>query len=194
MGIVLLIGAFYFGRKYIILWQVNSDPAETVCTVVNHDARNILVRYNVNKTNYYKKFSGTRSKMWLVTPNGMPVVDGAEFTVRYKKTNPSWVVLMDDDFTPRTLDLYLETVQFEVAKNLGVEPDDARVECISLLTFEKFGIDGLANLFFWQESPLENFNNNSSTYESMSESDAFSQIKQECLFDQNRFPDDMDER
>ena len=193
VGIVLLIGAFYFGRKYIIQWQVNSDPAETICTVVNHDARNILVRYNVNKTNYYKKFSGTRSKMWLVTPNGMPVVDGAEFTVRYKKTNPSWVLLHDDDFTPRTLDLYLETIQFEVAKNLNVEPDDARVECISLLTFEKFGIDGLANLFFWQESPLENFSNNSSTYASMADSEVFQQIRKECLFDQNRFPDDTDE-
>lgn len=193
VAIVLLIGAFYFGRKYFVQWQVNSDPAQTICTVVNHDARNILVSYHVDGTRYLKKYSGTRSKMWLVTPNGMPVVNGAEFTIRYKKTNPSWAILLDEDFTPKTLDLYVETIRFEVAKNMQVDADDARVECLSLMAFEAFGIDGLANLFFWKESPLENFSHNSSTYESMEESAEFQRIMKDCLFAQNRFPDDVAE-
>lgn len=193
MAIVLLLGAFYFGWKYIVQWQVNSDPAQTICTVVNHDVRNIVVSYHVDGTRYVKKYACMRSKLWLVTPNGMPVVNGAEFTIRYKKNNPKWAILLDEDFTPKTLDLYIEAVRFEVAKNMQVDADDARVECLSLLTFEAFGIDGLANLFFWQESPLENFSHNSSTYESMAESAEFQRIKKDCLNAQNRFPDDVDE-
>ena len=188
IAVVLLIGAGYFGRKYMIHWLVDADPIETIATIYELDRRHIFVKYKVRNEWVLKKFSGVRSKHELVLPNGMPAFRGLQFTIKYKRTSPKTAYLEYDQFTPRSLDIYIDAIKLQTAKNYKIESTDARIECLALMVYNKYGVDGLADLFFWDESPVENFSNNSITYENLEETEGFQQILKECLFEQERFP------
>jgi hypothetical protein len=181
IALVLLIGAIYFGRRYFNAWYVDRDRDETIATLYLHKSRHFWVTYEVDGEEYIKKFSGTRSKYLLLTPNGMPTVDGLQFKVNYRKGNPRRCYLDYEEITPQTLALYINLVKQEIAAQYGIEADDARTECLALLVFDSHGIEGLADLFFWKESMLENFGNNSYTYGKLLEDERFKEHERDCM-------------
>lgn len=187
IAIVLLGGSIYFGKSYINNWYVDQNPGEVMGTIYYKGARNFAIRYQVGTKTYTEKFSGVRSKFFLLTPNGMPVLTETEFNVIYNKENPRWCYVNYDEFTPQTFSLYLKAINKELTKALALEPGDVRIDCVALQVFDAFGVDGLANLFFWQESPLENFGNNNNTYENMIETSRYKRILKECLIELEDF-------
>ena len=181
VGIVFLAGAIYFGNKYINVWYVDQNAGEVNATIIKRGVRHFWMQYEVDGEMYVKKFSGTRSKFFLVATNGMPIFNDEQFVIIYRKENPRRCYINYDKILPQTFDVYQQVLTQPIASQYNLQPTDARIECLTLLVFEQYGLDGLANLFFWQESALENFNHNSWTYESMIEEPEFQKILSNCL-------------
>lgn len=184
VGLLLIVAAFYFGQDYFVSWYVNQAPKETIGHITDFGMRKFAIEYTVNERTYIERISGTRSQKFLVTPNGMPVVYGAEFLVVYNKNDPSWCEVDFEKITPLTLRKYVKMISEEAAAIFDLPSADNRVECASLQLFNSFGFDGLANVFFWRESPMENFKNNSFTFELMEESEEYQTILKDCLITQ----------
>jgi len=181
VAIILLLGAIYFGYSYVNKWYVNQQSQETVCTVVKRGVRHFWVEYEVDGESYVKKIAGTRSKFFLVSPNGMPVFAEEQFVIVHRTDNPKRCYIDFERITPQTMNIYLDMVSAEVAKQFMMKEDDSRIQCLSLLTFNNYGINGLANLFFWQESFLENVSNNSFTCGNLVEESEFQSILSQCM-------------
>jgi hypothetical protein len=184
VGILLLAGAIYFGNRYINRWYVNQLPQETICTVVERNTRYFWVAYEVDGQEHIKKVSGFRSRFFLVAPNGMPILNDEQFVLVHRKDDPKRSYIDFDRITPQTMDVYLTAIAPQVGKQFNLKPNDTRIECISLLAFNAYGVEGLADLFFWEESFFENMNNNRVSCASMVEEPAFQTMLGQCMIDQ----------
>ncbi len=185
IALVFLGTAVYFGKDYYNDWLVNQSPNETLGYISNSKVRVYTIKYTVNNREYVKHLSGKRSRYFLLTPNGMPALIGAEFTVKYNTENPNRCTIVYDEITPKTLRLYVQITKEEAAKSVRLKPHQLEVECLILQVFENFGIDGLANLFFWQESFFENMSNNKETFETMQETKEYKNILKNCLIEKS---------
>jgi len=181
IGIVFLIAAIYFGNRYISRWYVDANPAEVTARITKLDERHFWLAYKVDGKEYIKEFSGSRTKLWLVAPNGMPIFNNEKFVLVYRAENPKRCYIKADVVLPPTLHIYQAILRPVIAEQQAIKVDDARIDCLSLMVFDRFGVDGLANLFFWDESFLENFSNNSISYNNMIEEQAYKEILTNCL-------------
>jgi hypothetical protein len=185
VAILLFGAATFFGYKYFNQWYVNQLPDETICTVIQFTGRHYWVAYEVDGEEHIKKISGFRSHFNLLAPNGMPIFKDEQFVIVYRKDNPKRCYVDYNRITPQTMNVYLALVAPHVWAQFKLSQNDTRVECISLLTFNTYGIEGLADLFFWEESFLENMGNNSITCRSMVGSTDFQEILDQCMMEEN---------
>ena len=185
VAILLFGAATFFGYKYFNRWYVNQLPNETICTVIHFTGRHFWVAYDVDGEEHIKKISGFRSHFNLLSPNGMPIFKDEQFVLVHRKDNPKRCYVDFDRITPQTMDVYLDLVAPHVWEQFKLKEQDTRIECISLLTFNNYGIDGLADLFFWEESFLENMSNNSITCGNMVERPDFQEILKQCMIEEN---------
>lgn len=185
VAIVLLGAAVFFGYKYFNRWYVNQLPEETICTVIHFTGRYYWVAYEVDGEEHIKKISGFRSHFNLLSPNGMPIFKEEQFVLVHRKDNPKRCYVDYNRITPQTMDVYLDMVAPQVWAQFELKENDTRTECLSLLTFNTYGIKGLANLFFWEESFLENMSNNSITCSNMVEEPAFQEFLKQCMIIEN---------
>lgn len=183
IAVVCLGLAAYFGSKYFNYWYVHQNPAETVCRVINFNHNSFTVKYVTNSGAYTTTFSGGHFKNTLLSPNGMPVMIGCEFLVIYNKDNPTWCELDDEKITQNTLKKYIYITSFEIAKQHNIKRNNNRVECLALQVYHNFGVDGLADLYFWKAPVLENISNNSRTYKSLLKNKTYQRITQNCLLE-----------
>lgn len=181
VAILLMVGAIYFGYAYVNKWYVNQQPQETICTVIKRGVRHFWVEYEVDGETYVKKLAGTRGKFLLVSPNGMPVFMEEQFVLVHRTDNPKRCYIDFNRITPLTMDVYLDVVKKPIAQQFALDAEDPRIECVSLLTFNNYGIEGLADLFFWQESFLENVSNNSITCANLVDEPEFQTILAQCM-------------
>lgn len=181
LGIVFLSGGIYFANKYFNTWYVNQDYIEVEAFVMKVGVRHFWLQYEVDGVAYVKKFSGLRSKRFLVADNGMPVMKYEMFMLRYRRGNPLRAYIDFSRVLPRTFTIYQQILSTEMARKYEISSGDPRLECLMLLVYEQYGLPGLADLFFWQESPLENFNHNSWSYARMAKEPAFQKIESNCL-------------
>ncbi len=184
VGILLFVGAIYFGKDYVLKSYVNGNSATTVGTLTKHYVRSTEraeVVYEANNVRSSVSVPGRHLGSMIFTPNGMPALQGLEFTVIYRKDNPYWAYVEYQKFTPRTLSAYVYNLRGTLAAKYEVEFNDDRLECLVLRVFNTFGVDGLANLFFWDASFMENFKHNNRTFSKMEKTAKYQAILEECL-------------
>jgi hypothetical protein len=114
----------------------------------------------------------------------MPILNDEQFVLVHRKDDPKRSYIDFDRITPQTMDVYLTAIAPQVGKQFNLKPNDTRIECISLLAFNAYGVEGLADLFFWEESFFENMNNNRVSCASMVEEPAFQTMLGQCMIDQ----------
>lgn len=180
IGSVLLILTFFFSKTTINRWIVNSNQAETIGWIVRMDHRHFWVQFRVGDEHYIGRFMGRRSKEFLLTPNGMPVVRHSQFLVKFNAEKPNRFYVDYNHFTQRTLRHYIEMTS-EVIEHNYPGSTATNAECLSLRVFNTYGIKGMANLVFMDEAILENHINNGFTFSSMQTDEAYKKLLQECL-------------
>lgn len=183
IGVVFLVLAIYFGKNIFTKMYVNANPAEAIGWIVRMDHRHYWIEFQAKDGHYMGRFMGRRSKEYLLTPNGMPVVVHGQFLVKYRKNKPGWFYVEYNHFTPRTLRLYLEHTNEMILTNYH-DTREAGAECLSLRVLDTFGIKGLANLIFMNESMMENHINNGVTFRRMASDEQYKNLLSECLIEE----------
>lgn len=118
----------------------------------------------------------------VITDNGMPLFPGDKFEMTYLPDNPETNDINFNAPTPETIEKYIERTAVKLSET---EPaDDAYSNnlylCFAEEIYATFGIDGLANIFFYDEYWLENLSHNARTYKKMVKSAEYEQVKEKC--------------
>jgi len=180
IGTVLLILTIYFSKNSINKWIVDSNQDEAIGWIVRMDHRHYWVEFQVGDEYYIERFMGRRSKEYLLTPNGMPVIRHSQFLVKFNADKPNRFYVDYNHFTHKTLRSYIDMTTEIIMQNYE-SSSETNAQCLSLRVFDTFGLNGLANLVFMDEAILENHRNNSFTYARMRDDENFEKLLGECL-------------
>ena len=121
-----------------------------------------------------------QSKPLVLLKNGMPLESGDEFVVLYVPANPSVNRIDFDRPSDRQLKIYQQRA---TDQHLSLHPDEAPyiAQCMVKTAYEMVGIDGLANFYFQNTSPVENPSHNKDSFFRMVRSlDFQKKIEKDC--------------
>lgn len=187
VGTLLLVGAVFFGKDFAVKMYVDANKAESlgVLRVKFENRREYYdVAFKVNDKQFSNEISPREVKEGYLRANDMPAIPGSEFVVFYRKDNPNWSYVNYRSISANTLKMYINRLRFKLAITYNMQNDDIRLDCLCIQTFNLFGVDGLANLFFSETPFLQNFSNNATTFKTMEESAPYQRILTDCLIDE----------
>lgn len=162
--------SFYYGYQVYSNVQIDHNKAVSIAEVTHVLPRHIQYQFVANgEVIKDSKYVGKSFKETL-SGNGMPVVFGDRFEVDYKSDDPSIHRINFKKMDHGTLRRYLAITKFAVMdlyyedlKSKNNKNPEQIAECIALLTYETYGINGLAKLYFHSEPWIENPKNNNIT-------------------------------
>jgi hypothetical protein len=162
--------SIYYGFQVYKNVQIESNKSVAIAEVTNVLPRHINYQfYAGGKWIKDDKYVGKSFKETL-SGNGMPVALGDRFEVDYKTDAPEIHRINFRKIDHGTLRGYLELTKYAVIDLYHQELQQQKgknseqiAECIALLTYETYGIDGLAKLYFHNEPWIENTRNNNIT-------------------------------
>jgi len=113
--------------------------------------------------------------------NDLPAIPGVQYAVYYRKDNPSWSYVDFETLSSITLKKYINRLRVKMQLKYDLYEEDIRVDCLCIQTFNNFGVEGLANLFYCDVPLLQNFSNNQRTFKTMEETTQYQRILKDCL-------------
>ena len=185
VSIILLIAISYtsYYSWFDAQAYTNSDTVLGQVTFVDYRSYNIKFFANGKKEHYTK--NGSRSFEDLNGDNGMPMEVGEEFLVVYNKENPKYFDVLFEPLTRQTYRIYeqktIPKIRLWLHSN-GMKYDQFRAQCVFDRLYETFGVEGLADMYFYNEPLIENTNNNSWTFQSFSKKQEFKDCINACVY------------
>jgi hypothetical protein len=181
---MLLVGAIFFGKDLALKLYVNSEKGETLGVLqmkIENRREYYRVVYEVNGHSYTNEIAPRNVKEGFLRANDMPATAGSEFVVYYRKDSPGWSYVDYSSISSKTLNMYINDLRTKMGLLYNLPSDDIRIDCLCIQTFNNFGVDGLANLLFYDVPFLQNMSNNSHHFKTMQETDRYERILRDCL-------------
>lgn len=130
------------------------------------DIENVEFEFFANNNKYTDYTIATTNTNYIFAGNGMPLSTGDKFRVIYYKDDPS--VNECDLFQPdtKTLLSYFDKTREIIDRNnlFNLQGRTDVIFCFTKHIFKKYGIDGLATIYFHDEFLVENFKYNTSEF------------------------------
>lgn len=180
--IVILAAASFWAYPRVIERVIAQDPREAFAEVTGLANRRVLYQFPVEGGYFKDEAFVSKVGIRMVGEAGLPLTVGDRIRVRFKAGDPSYNQLIYHRISEATLQRYLILCQDKLMV-LGVVQSDrprAQAACMTLLIYQKFGLDGLATVLFAEEHPLESWQHNRWTWQSLQEEESFGKIIDIC--------------
>lgn len=160
----------------------NSDT--TICRVVSLEQHSFRVLFSDGFHEHVTEHRASKAYQTLYYKNGMPLQVGQEFMIVYNKAKPKYSQVEGDLITERTLLSYHELTAPKIKRWLTKEGRyyEGMEHCVFQRVYQRIGIEGLAQLFYYDEALIENLDNNTITFSSFKNQNEFQKILKECEF------------
>lgn len=154
----------------------------TISRVVSLEHHAFKVIYNNGTNSFVGEERASRAFTTLYYENGMPLEVGQEYKVAFNKEEPKYFKVLGAEFTKRTLLSYYNLTTPKIKLWLTEEGiyKEGMEHCVFKKVYQRIGIDGLAQLFYFNEAIVENIDNNSITFSSFEKQNEFKEIIKEC--------------
>ena len=180
IGLILLVS---FLLPIINRVVVERNPIEQMATVVYSDRTDkFLVQWNWDGVDYQKSFTGRFVEgRWLVSESGMPVIIGNQYVIRFNANHPSFALLKDEFISPTTAEVYFNIIRHPLSTCLNLPIEDSHVVCMYWGILDQFGVDGLADILFYNTPFRKNWYHNEGAYEELINSEEYQNLYRSCL-------------
>jgi curved DNA-binding protein CbpA len=189
-----IVGAFaaiglsiFYGYRVYVNVQIDGARSYSIAEVTSVLPRRINYQFIAEgKIIKDTKYVGKSFKETL-SGNGMPVMKGDRFEVHFRQGSPQMHRLNFKKMDHFTLRRYLNVTKLavmnlyvsELEKQTDKSPEQI-ADCIALLSYETFGVNGLAKLYFHDEPWIENTKNNNITSYFFRKDKDFKMILRHC--------------
>ncbi len=189
--IIFFTVGFSFNSLYET-YMLGKNTVEGTCLITS-------VRYDrVGYAIYYKGMRLYRDEdvmhmSWedkVVSPNGMPIKKGDMFKVIFNIERPNYHQIDFNKVSKETLDRYMVYASYYVEReyvelrhpevNANTLEMKLFIACFTEAVYHEKGIDGLANLVFYDEPWIENVGNNKYSYRKMMKEEEIKQAFKDC--------------
>jgi hypothetical protein len=187
VSIVLFLSALgYYGHKFFVNLSIDVDRAYSVAEVTSVFPRRIYYQYNAEGKVFRDRMYVSKSFRETLSGNGMPVAKGDRFEVHFRRGKADLHRINFKKMDPGTLRRYLNEVSLSVMdiyeeelKSTSKKPEFI-ANCITMMTYETYGITGLSQLYFHDEPWIENTRNNKYTSRRFRKDADFKMILRHC--------------
>lgn len=187
VGIIILAGIGWFGYGWYFDYKIDNNKGSALAEVTAIRMNEVEYQFEVNGTLFTDQAYVHKVGVTMLAENGLPLKVGHQFKISYSKADPSYNRIEYNHVTAETLKSYLEIAKSSLLNIYSeewqeVEPrfQDARAKCIALLTYEHYGLEGLAQLVFWDEVVLENLSHNSWSWYFFSQKKQYQELEELC--------------
>jgi hypothetical protein len=186
---VILFNLLYMqGRVQYNRFQVFRNPDTTVANIVHVDYRSFTYRFEVGGENYFRHVRTRKVGGFMVGKHNLPMYEGDQYLVIYKKDKPNFSTLDYELLIPQTLEHYLNVAESRMAPDFTDESGWERGSsaCVVKEIYREEGLDGLADVIFHKTNLLDNILNNSFTFWLWKNSRSGRDIMEQCAPELNR--------
>ncbi|MDR9373815.1 MAG: J domain-containing protein [Schleiferiaceae bacterium] len=185
--VVAVVGG-YLGYGWFTAWQIERDPVMSYARVTDVGANRVYYRLE-NAPQAQKVYD---EYVWAVglkmlAGNGLPLEIDHRFRVRYYAADPAYHKVLYHRPDNATLEDYfravadrVETMDLPVLDSIKASRSRLFSRCLVFLTYQHHGLDGLAQLYFYDEHPLENPGNSLLTWFFFRRGDTFETNVSQC--------------
>lgn len=176
VSIVLLMLVSYGGYHTWFDYHAHNNCDTTIGQITLVDYRSYNIRVVVDGESIELEKNGDRSFKDLNGDNGMPMEIGEEFLVIYNRDNPKYFDVLFEPISRQTIRIYEQISMPVIVRWLteqGLQNDEHRAMCVFKQLYQTFGVEGLSAMYFYDEPLVENLDNNSWTFKSFSNQQAF---------------------
>lgn len=153
-------------------WDILKSPDTTFCQVTYLSYRSCNYRYQVNGKYFIGEVRTRKVGSRMIADNGMPLIEGQQFGLVYKTTDPSKHFVEYSQYSTGTFEHYL-LVSKEASKRYFAIEDSSIVvdpDCFVKKLYRDKGLEGWADLYFGHTSWMDNIYNNSRSFDKWKES------------------------
>jgi hypothetical protein len=188
LGAVILIAiTAYYGYNWYFNLMINRDKFTTTAKVVALERKRVIYQFFTANGSRKEKAYVSNVGLEMLAENGLPLKVGDNFTIAYSAQNPDYNSLKYNKVSRETLVRYLNLCEKPIQEIFKVEwqglsANEKRLsaQCIALVVYQKLGLEGLAQLYYYQAHPLENLSNNSITWYFFKSKPVFKEIQSLC--------------
>jgi hypothetical protein len=182
--IILLFKGNDWYRAYML--KANKDSTWATITKVTltgvkdaFDTENVVYSYTVGDSIFTEHVSVPVNHRYVIGSLDLPLFPNQRYRVYYASNKPhiSEINLSVPD--SQTIRNYINEASYLIGQILS-ESSEERTKCIAQKIYDKFGYDGLAYIFFYDEYVVENFKHNSQTFKTFWNSNEVMQIISSC--------------
>lgn len=185
--VVAVVGG-YWGYAWFSQWQIQRDPVISYARVTAVGANRVYYQLEnapQPERTYDEYVWGVGLKM--LSGNGLPLEIDHRFRVRYYAADPAYHEVLYQRPDKATLEDYfravadrVETMELPVLDSISASRSRLFSRCLVFLTYQHHGLDGLAQLYFFDEHPLENPGNSLLTWFFFRRGDTFETNISQC--------------
>lgn len=185
--IVAVVGG-YLGVQGFNQWQIQRQPVNTYAVVTDVGVNRVYYRLEKapQSQQVYDEYAWAVG-LQMLADNGLPLEIGHRFRARYYAADPSYHEVLYLKPDKPTLEDYFRDVAdrvetMDLALLDSISPSRSRLfaRCLVFLTYQHQGLEGLAQLYFYDEHPLENPTNSLLTWFFFRRGDTFETNVSQC--------------
>lgn len=192
IGMIIFFVVGFSVNSLYETYMLGKNTVEGTCLIRRVYFDEVYYEFYFNGRRFYndKKNMRTSWEGKVVSPNGMPIRRGDSFKVMFNKEQPQYHKIEYDKFSKSTLDRYMVQASYYVEREYIEERHPSLnantlemklfIACFTEAVYHKKGIDGLANLVFYDEPWIENFGNNKYSYRKMMKDEEVKQAFKDC--------------
>ncbi|WP_210758320.1 J domain-containing protein [Croceimicrobium hydrocarbonivorans] len=191
IGIVVLAFFSYKSYFWIIDYEIDSNPAQTMAKVVGIENHRVVYQFVVGDEVYEERAYVKGSGIKMYAANGMPLKIGDQFVLRYRKDDPYFHDLNTYSVASHTFNRYIDLASEAILQysynKMEEEPNlikKVEARCMAYLIYQKFGIEGLASCYHFDTHPFDHFKDNSLSWYFFWDKDEVREIREACRIPQ----------
>lgn len=193
LGFYTLIGIViaFFSIKSAYNWHyqltIDRDPITTIARVTGIGQNRMVYSFDLGDATFQDEIYVSGSGMVMLAENGFPLEINDEFELVYNRDKPSYNRINFEKMSPEVMNRYLFLTSTKLQKVFEEDWADnsemARkrsADCLTLLLFEAFEIEGISKAYNSENSFISDFSNNSMSWYFFKRKDRFQNLKLQC--------------
>lgn len=186
LGLVLILLLAYNSYFWLINWQISRAPGEVIATVTGIERNRVLYSFTVQDSIYEERKYVRGSGISMFSKAGMPLKIGDQFRVQYSRKDPFYHRLDTYATSSQTFQRYLKLAT-DALRRQSLDPlkpnqslSLSEAQCLSLMIYSEYGLDGLVNCYHFDTHPLERLTANRWTWYFFWNSEEMLKIREAC--------------
>ena len=183
--LAIIITLFVWNKKddWAAYMATKKDYLLAEARVTHVGFRTVQYVFEVNGSSYSAQKRLGKSDDIMVMDDGMPAIIGAEYSVKYNPKKPNYNKIYYEKISPNTLEIYIQLTYNKIRNDdefSFLYTDEDFYSFIKRI-YGEYGVEGLAHLFFFNESFLENLSHNEMSFGFFKRKDGYIKIKRQFI-------------